>query len=100
MQRRSFCPRDIAPAAWDWRDDFLDQLFDRRGIADLLRLFALIDGAKVFAALKRGVEKSLKLLAGKIAALDQIRRLHQSLQGDRRLFQIQTLGFETAHQLA
>ena len=60
---------------------FLNHLLQRRRIADLLRLFPLINRTKIFALLKRRVEQPFELLAGKLSGLGEIRRLHQSLSG-------------------
>src|SRR6185312_3919949 len=43
------------------RDSFVNQHFNRRGVGNLLRLFALVDGLKVLAFLEAGVEELLHL---------------------------------------
>ena len=67
----------------------VDQLLDRTGVSNLLRLLALIDSREVLALFKADVEKLLELLGADLAVLQQIGSQHQSRQGNRRCFQLQ-----------
>ena len=74
--------------------------FDRGGVADLLRFFALVDDAEVFSGLEGSVEELLELFAGELAVFGEVGGLGHALHGDGRLLEVQALGLQAAGELA
>ena len=54
-----------------------------RGVGDLLRLLALVDGGEVLVLLEAGVEELLEHLAGEFARLGEVGREDDAVHRDR-----------------
>ena len=79
---------------------FVNDLLDCGAVGNLLRLFPLIYGRKIFVGFECFVVEVFQYLAGDSICLQQVSGHGYALHGNRGFLNLQPFGFQTAQQLA